>query len=140
MGILEFARPDVVTAPLDAHASEAAKRMRSHGVGSVVVVDEDDQPKGIVTDRDLAVDVLGRSDDPDVVKIRQIMTPDPVTVSANASVPDVLQRMDEQAHRRIPVVDGRELVGIVTLDDLIVLVARELDHAAGVIATESPAW
>jgi CBS domain-containing protein len=133
-------RPNVVTASPDAPASELADRMREHSVGSVVVV-EDGRPVGIVTDRDLSVGPFAAGDDPDETPARDVMTPDPETVTEDAGLMDVSERLCEAGVRRLPVVgDDGSLSGIVTLDDMAVLLTAELTDLAGVIQAESPPY
>lgn len=139
MTVRDLMREDVVTAVASTPIDEVAALMRDENVGSVVI-EGTDGPAGIVTDRDLAVDVLAESGDPTVVTAGDVMTPDPVTIDVDAGVFDLVSAMSEAAVRRMPVVDGDELVGIIALDDLIVLLARELDNLAGVIAAESPPY
>lgn len=132
-------REDVVAAGPAAPVAEVAGLMREENVGSVVVV-EGNAPVGIVTDRDLTVDVLAAGTDPATVTAEDVMTADPETIDVDAGVFDLVTAMCDASVRRMPVVDGDELAGIIALDDLIVLLARELDNLAGVIAAESPPY
>ena len=154
MQIEKLANEEVVTAGRDSPVRKIAELMFDHSVGSVVIV-ENDEPVGIVTDRDLAVELLAEDGpvnlfEPDVeladVTAEDVMTADPLVVDADDELPRVLHHMDEAHARRIPVVDDDGgLVGILALDDVVVHLAGEsahvsaqLDNVASVIRSESP--
>lgn len=113
---------------------DAAELMRAGDIGDVVVV-EDGHLVGIVTDRDLVVRVLatgGSPDDP----VRQACSADLVTVAPTDSIERAAELMSEHAVRRLPVVQGDDLVGIVSLGDL--AVARDPGSALADISAEQP--
>jgi CBS domain-containing protein len=139
MTVSDLMREDVVTAGPEATAGELARRMRDENVGSVVV-EEDREPTGIVTDRDLAVGPFAAGERPDARTAREVMTPDPATVATDAGVMELCRRMAEASVRRMPVVDDGRLAGIVTLDDILVLLAREQGRLADVVESESPSY
>lgn len=139
MPIQDLARADVVTASPETAAVEVARTMERERVGSVVVVDGD-EPVGIVTDRDLAVEVVAAEADPRTVTASDVMAGDLFTVPAEAGIFEVLEEMREAGVRRVPVVDGGEIAGIVTLDDFVVLIASELDDVSGVVQSEAPPY
>ena len=124
------ARDAIVTTP-ETTIAEAAKTMREHHVGSIVVVQADGQglrrPVGIVTDRDIVVEVVGVDLDPDVITVGDIMVADPVTVRAGESVMEAARAMRSKGVRRLPVVtEHGHLVGVITLDDLLNVITGEL--------------
>ncbi|SFL55439.1 CBS domain-containing protein [Halogranum rubrum] len=133
MTLDRLARTDVVTVDVDDTVDDVVEAMRTRNVGSVVVVDGD-KPRGIVTDRDL---VLYAMDD-DSLTARNVMAEDLFTVDVDADVFTVIDEMHERKVRRVPVLERGELVGIVTLDDFVRLLAAELDKLAAVIESESP--
>jgi len=140
MTIHDIARTDVVTASREQSAGNLATVMTEEDVGSVVI-EEEDRPVGIVTDRDLMVKVLEPRADPTTVTAGEIMTEDPTTVSIDDGVFEVTEAMAEASVRRMPVVDGEgSVAGIVTLDDLLVLLTRELGALSGVVEAESPPY
>lgn len=106
--------------------AEVAERMDSHGVGSVVVVDAERRPVGIVTDRDLLCRVVARGGDAAKTNAGDVMTPRPATGSVEEPIETLLERMREHRVRRLPIVEEGVLVGLVSLDDLISELAREL--------------
>lgn len=140
MPVIDVARTGVLTAHREQSAGNLATIMKEENVGSVVIED-DDRPVGIVTDRDLVLAVLEPRRDPREVTAEEIMTETVVTVEADAGVFEATATMYEYAVRRMPVVDGEgRLAGILTLDDVLVLLTDELDNVAGVIEAESPPY
>ena len=97
---------------------DAAKKMADLDVGSLPICGEDDRLKGMVTDRDIVVKVLAQGKDPGSTKAGELGEGKPVTIGADDSVSDAIRTMKEHKVRRLPVIDGQELVGIVTQGDL----------------------
>ena len=129
-----------MTAHRDQSAGNLATVMKEENVGSVIIED-DDRPVGIVTDRDLVVNVLEPRSDPSSVTAGDVMTETPVTVDLDEGIFSAIEVMHEHSVRRLPVVKaGGDIAGIVTLDDLVVLLSDELDDLAGVIEAESPPY
>jgi CBS domain-containing protein len=127
-------RKAVTVGPSDS-LSQAAKLMEQHKVGTVVVT-EHDRPVGIVTDRDLALAVCVRRVSPDSL-LRQVMIHPVSTIRDDDSIFHATQQMMEHAVRRLPVVDKLDrVVGLVSLDDLLPLLSRELDNMAQGIRAE----
>ena len=140
MPVIDVARTGVMTAHRDQSAGNLATVMKEENVGSVIV-EEEGRPVGIVTDRDLVLEVLEPRADPSAVTAAEIMTESPVTVAEDDGLFEAMTTMHEHAVRRLPVVnaDG-DVAGIVTLDDLFVMLADELDSLTGVIEAESPPY
>jgi CBS domain-containing protein len=132
MSLRRFER-DVVTLPLDAPIIEAAQKMRDGRVGCVVAIREG-RPVGILTDRDLALRVVADGLDPRATKIADVVTYEAVTLLRSDTLETAVARMRQFGVRRLPIVDEDGLlVGIVTSDDLIPLLARELvDLGSGI--------
>jgi CBS domain-containing protein len=130
MPIGEICNRDTVVVKRDDTVLEAAKLMRQHHVGDVIVVEERDGvrvPVGIVTDRDLVVEIMATELDPDVITVGDIMEQELVTVNESVGVFEAIQYMRSKTVRRLPVVDkDNALVGILTLDDLLELLSEEL--------------
>jgi CBS domain-containing protein len=109
----------VVTAAPDASVREVAELMRERNVGSVVLLGEDGRPHAFITDRDLAVSVL--ADGREATDHAQDHASSPVvTAREDMHVEEAAELMARNAIRRLPVLDGGRLTGIVTLDDLAV--------------------
>ncbi|MEU8247221.1 CBS domain-containing protein [Nonomuraea sp. NPDC048916] len=99
--------------------AEAARRMAELNVGSLPVCDENGQLKGIITDRDIVVKCIAKGKNPAEVKAGDLTTKAPVrSIDANADIGEVLHQMAEHKIRRIPVLENKELVGIISQADL----------------------
>lgn len=123
----------------------AAKLMREHHVGCVVVVSPNPatggrKPVGILTDRDIVTSVIAREVEPQRVRVDDLMTRKPVTVSEDTSLAEALQRMRAIGVRRLPVVkDNGDLSGILTLDDVVGHLVGQLGAVAASITHEQRA-
>ena len=140
MLLKDLCTPDVVSCTPDCSALHAARLMRQHHVGDLVVIEDaetDPSPIGMVTDRDIVVEVLGRDLDPAKVTLRQIMRKPAVIANVSEDVAQALERMKAHGVRRIPVVDGgSSLVGILCLDDLLKRLAADAAALVEVISRE----
>lgn len=139
MPIEDMARREVVTVEPDTSASEIAAVLEEERVGSAVVV-SGDEPVGIVTDRDIALEVVAGGQDPDAVTAEDVMTGDLLTVEPDELIYDTLDAMQDAGVRRIPVVEDGELVGIVTFDDFLVLISSELEHMSDIVQAGAPEY
>ncbi len=101
---------------------EAARKMRDLDVGSLPICGEDNRLKGMLTDRDIVVRCLAEGGDPTSTKASELAQGKPVTVGADDPVEEVLRTMSQYKVRRLPVIDGQDLVGVVSQAD----VARNL--------------
>ena len=99
------------------NAADAAGMMRSEDVGVIPVV-EDERLLGLVTDRDLVVRVVAERRDPTEVKVREVMTHSPVTVSPDTRLSEARELMAQHRVRRLPVVKGDHLVGVLSIGDV----------------------
>ena len=133
-----FFTKEVVTASPRDSLANVAKLMEQHNVGTVVIA-EQQRPVGIVTDRDLALAVCRQGILPEE-HVQKVMTCPVSTMRQNEGIYKATQHMMEKAVRRLPVVDdvGR-LVGLVSLDDLLLLLSRELNNMAQGIRAETTA-
>ena len=131
-------RRDVDTAKYDESVFDTARRMRDRQVGTVIVVDEK-RPIGILTDRDLTVRVLAAGLDPQTTRVSEVMTPSPTTIQEEDAIATALGCMRSGRFRRLPVVarDG-SLLGILALDDVLVLMAEELAEVGPLLRREAP--
>ena len=140
MPIGEFATRDVITAPRQASVLDVAKLMRKHHVGDIVVTDEiggRNVPAGIVTDRDIVLETLAQDVDPERVSAGDIMTQELVTVKESDGVFGAIELMRATGTRRAPVVDPQgALTGIISVDDLVGLLAEELSAVSKLISRE----
>ncbi|WP_265109915.1 CBS domain-containing protein [Halosolutus halophilus] len=140
MPIENLARSDVVTAATDESIRELASTMQAEDVGSVVITDGE-TPVGIVTDRDLAMQVLADGADPEGVVAEDVMSDDLQTIDEDAGFYQATESMSEHGIRRLPVTGSNdELTGIITVDDLNELLADEHQELAGVVRAQRPPY
>jgi len=139
MPIDNLARSDVVTASIDESVHELAAMMHDEAVGSIVITD--DGPVGIVTDRDLTMQVLGEQADPDELMAEDVMSDGLQTIEHDAGFYEATELMSEHGIRRLPVTDADgALQGIITADDLNELLAEEHQALANVIQAQRPPY
>ena len=116
-----------------------AERMNARNVGALVVLNRAEKPVGIVTDRDLAVKAVARGLDPYQTVAADVMTPSPATVQEDTPIEDALRVMRSGGFRRVPVVDDEgKLVGLVSLDDILELLAEEFQDIGRLLSKEGP--
>jgi CBS domain-containing protein len=96
----------------------AARRLAELNVGAMPICGEDDRLKGMLTDRDIVVKVLAAGKDPASTTAGDLAEGKPVTIGADDSVDEALRTMAEHKVRRLPVIDGHDLIGIVSQADL----------------------
>jgi len=128
----------VITADPHETVVEAARRMRDRHVGTLVVVDSERRPLGLVSDRDLVVSVLAQSPDKlDAIEVGDVMSGDLITALTNEPIEDAVKRMRTHGIRRLPVVtrDG-QLEGLLAFDDLVEQFSEELAELAGLLTSE----
>ena len=140
MAIGEICNREVVVVTRETTIANAARLMRQHHVGDVVVVMEEGglrTPLGILTDRDIVVETVAAELDPAALTVGEIMVQDLATVQESTGVFEAIRYMRDKGVRRMPVVnEGGDLIGILALDDLIDLLAEELGALARLIARE----
>jgi len=141
MDVGEICTREVVTVTAEATIVEAARLMREHHVGNVVVVERggrSPRPVGILTDRDIVVSVVAVT--PDLVPrllVEEVMSVDPVLARVGETVEDVIGKMRKEGVRRLPVVNAEDqLVGIVSFDDLTEYLAGVMSRLVENIDTE----
>ena len=131
---------DVACCTGDISIAEAARLMRQRHTGNLVVVDNADEeriPVGIITDRDIVIEVLGKGLDPAKTTVANAMSTQLVVADCGEDVSDAVERMRAHGVRRIPVTgDGGSLLGIFTLDDLLRLNAEQVDAPAAILSKE----
>jgi CBS domain-containing protein len=103
---------------------DAARRLADLNVGAVPICGEDNRLKGMLTDRDIVVKVLAAGKDPASTRAGELGAGKPVTIGADDSIEEALHTMSRHQVRRLPVIDGHDLVGIVSQADI----ARNLDE------------
>ena len=133
--IRELMTPNPVVLPGTASVHEASRAMRDAQIGDVIVI-ENNQVCGIVTDRDIVVRTVAETQDPATTTLADICSHNLLTVTPTDSVEEAVRLMRTHAIRRLPVVDGGQAVGIVSLGDL--AVERDPRSALGEISGAPP--
>jgi CBS domain-containing protein len=123
--IREIMTPDAVCIGENETLADAARKMRELDVGALPVCGEDTRLKGMVTDRDIVVRCIADNGDPQTVRAGELARGKPVTIGADDPVDEALAMMKEHQIRRLPVVDGHDLVGIISQAD----VARHIESS-----------
>ncbi|MDP3282355.1 MAG: CBS domain-containing protein [Nitrosomonas sp.] len=140
MTVGDICNREVITIQRDETVLEAAKLMRQYHVGAVIVIDKLDgrtAPVGIVTDRDLVVEVLATELDETVITVGDIMAPEVFMVKESTATYEAIEFMRRKTIRRLPIVDeAGELVGILTLDDALELLSEELLNLSKLVRYE----
>lgn len=121
----EACRKPPATIPSGSSIAEAARLMDRRAVGALVVVEDGDRPLGIVTDRDLVVRALGRRLPADAA-VDRVMSNDLVTLAADADLRKAITVFYRHPIRRLPLVDGGRMVGMLTVDDLVIDLVNDL--------------
>lgn len=130
---------DVVAADSGEKVRIAARRMAEHNVGTVVVVDEDRRPTGMVTDRDIAIRCVAEQRDPDGTTVWDVMTQPVHVIREDLPIDEALSKMAVAGNRRLPVVDDEgRLAGLLALDDVLDLLTEEAGMIGALLRRESP--
>jgi len=126
----------VVTAAATMTVTEAARAMRVKNVGTVVVVNAG-RPIGVLTDRDIVTDVVAQGKDPDAVRVSEVMRKKPTVIGADQGIFDAVRTFAKTGVRRLPVVtrDGK-MMGIIAMDDVLMLLGNEMGHIASALSAE----
>ena len=140
MNVGELCNREVVFAEREMGLVEAARLMREHHVGSLVVVAgrlSDRIPVGMITDRDIVVAAVAKEVDPKTLRVGDVMSAGALVVREQDGITDALRLMREKGVRRLPVVAASgALVGIVAIDDVLELVAEEMDGFVRTLRSE----
>ena len=137
----ELCNREVITATREMSIREAAQLMRDRHVGSLVVVEgsgDPQKPVGILTDRDIVIEVIAENVGVDEVAVGDVMTYALLKVNVQDSILDTAQRMRARGVRRVPVIEATgELAGILALDDILELLSEELSLLTRVTVREA---
>lgn len=140
MKLKELCVLDVACCRKETTIAEAARLMRQHHTGDLVVTDESDgtqEPVGIVTDRDIVMEVIAKGHDPDRTRVSDVMGHPVVVAAGSEDATTAIERMRAHGVRRLPIVDDRGAVfGILTLDDLYRGLAEQTAALAAIVSKE----
>jgi CBS domain-containing protein len=135
MHAIEAARKPPATITADRTITEAADEMDRLAVGALVVVEPDGRPVGIVTDRDLVVRAVARRASADA-RVDSVMSTDLVVLAPDADLRDAIRIFDAHAVRRLPLVADGAVIGMLTMDDLVVDLTADLGRLSRPIAAQ----
>ncbi len=133
--VREVMTPAPIALRPDQPLADAAREMRKHGIGDVLVA-EGGQLKGLITDRDIVVRGIADGKDPRSTAVAEVCSPDLVTVGPSDDASTAVGRMREAAIRRIPVVDNGRIVGVVSIGDM--AIERDERSVLADISAERP--
>lgn len=140
MNLGKICNREVVVIDRDCSVLEATRLMREHHVGSLVVVDRESggvKPIGVITDRDIVIEILAEEIPLDSVTIGDVMTRPAVTAREDDSVLEAMERMRTNGVRRMPVVDATGLlIGIISVDDMLEIISEEMSDLIALISRE----
>lgn len=140
MSVGEYCNRDVVVVDKTESVRQAINLMRKNHVGDVVVVEMQDNasiPLGILTDRDIVVEVLAEDVDLDAVNVADVMSYQLVTINEDTKLMDAIKQMRIKGVRRLPVVnESGELQGILSVDDLLELIVEQLSDIVALVSKE----
>ncbi len=140
MSVAEYCNREVVIVSKNEPVTEVIELMRSHHVGDVVVIDKQGDrvlPVGILTDRDIVLEIMAEDVDPNTIDVGDVMSYELVTIPENTPLMDTIKYMRTKGVRRMPVVDQQgSLLGIITADDILALLAEQMQDLAGLVTQE----
>ena len=138
MSLQTFCRKRLVTISPERSIAEACWLMKEKNVGCLIA-EHQGKLCGIITDRDIALKVTGEEKDPLTTMVQEIMTSDPIRISVDKDLPELVSLMHSHHVRRVPIVNGFDTtLGIVTLDDLIAQLGDEMSEIGKAISEEFP--
>ena len=136
----EYCNREIIITEQTISVAEAAALMRRHHVGDLVVVEkhgEKSLPVGIITDRDIVIEVIAQKIDPESLTVGDVMSNNPVSVSEQHSLLDTLEVMKKRGVRRLLIVDqSGSLQGMLTADDAVELIAEQMNDLTRLIHKE----
>lgn len=138
MSIKSISRKEFVSISPEATIKEVAGVMASKNVGSLIVV-KDGSPAGIITDRDIVVRVVNKGLDPSTIRVQDVMTIDPICLNEDLGIFEALEIVKEKGVRRYPVINREgKVVGILSLDDIVYLIGKEMCDVTQILVKSVP--
>lgn len=128
MIIKQLMHKELVTCSPSETCHDAAKKMKDNNVGTILIVEEGMKLKGILTDRDIALNVVGDSKDPRTTVVSEIMRPNPVSINSEMDIESALSTMSKENVRRLPVTQEGRLIGILSSADVASELKEEFDQ------------
>jgi len=138
MLVRDIMKREVVVVTPDISVREASKIMSKYDIGSLIVV-EDDNPVGILTERDI-LNLVAREENLDEIKVGKVMSRNIITIEADKKIDDAVDLMLKHKIKRLPVKEGNKIVGIVTTSDIIVAEPKLIEAIASLISLKIPGY
>ncbi len=136
MSLKDLMTEDVTYLPSSATVMDAAKFMTAMNVGSVIVTDGE-SPSGLITDRDVVAKVIALGKDSSTTKIGEVMVSPVITISEDKDIMDATKLMSTHGIRRLPITDAKgDLAGVVSLDDVLLSLSKEMGNVAATLKKE----
>jgi CBS domain-containing protein len=140
MSVRDICVREVDAASVEESVQAAAERMHTRNVGTLVVLNEDQEPIGMLTDRDLALRVVAAGKNPYRTTVAETMTRHPTTLSEDASIESAIAVMCAEPCRRLPIVDSDgKVAGLLSLDDVLKVLISDFSQISDLLRRESPA-
>jgi CBS domain-containing protein len=137
MLVREAMRRDVKTIRPNETVRNAAVTMNEKGIGSLVVVSGRGEVVGIITERDILVDVVATGRNPDEVRVEEVMTKDLITITPEKTLEEAADLMTEHKIKKLPVIENNRLIGIITATDLIAYEEKLVEKVAKILMISS---
>jgi len=141
MTIESIATREVVMISESVALNKAAELMKDHNIGAIIVIKDKNTSKtpcGIITDRDIMIKWLEKGIDNQALTVGQVMSQDLLTIKQNQSILDAISALSEKGVRRAPVINqAGEVIGIISIDDIFVLLAKEMDAISKIAQKQS---
>lgn len=141
MSLRKYLSKDVVMASGDTSIADITKTMKEKNVGSVVIVKNNENDRsllGIVTDRDILIKLIDQGSELNKKAVKEIVSQDVLTLKDSEGFKETTEKMAEKGVRRAPVVDdNNQVIGIVTLDDLLITLAEKLSVLSNILKKQS---
>ncbi len=138
MLVKDIMKREVIVVSPDVSVREASKIMSKYDIGSLIVV-EDDNPVGILTERDI-LNLVAKDENLDETKVGKVMSRDIITIEADKKIDDAVDLMLKHKIKRLPVKEGNKIVGIVTTSDIIVAEPKLIEAIASLISLKIPGY
>lgn len=139
MAVIDIARTSVETTGPETSVADTVRQLHEEAVSGLVIV-EGTEPLDLVTERDLTMALLDEDLDAETTPVRDFIDEELLTLDADTGIYDAIEALSNHGVRRAPVVENGELVGILSLSDVVVLLGMELQQVANAYRSSSPAY
>ncbi|MFN8769377.1 MAG: cyclic nucleotide-binding/CBS domain-containing protein [Neisseriaceae bacterium] len=133
MTIGNICKRETITIDENANLKEAAELMAKENIGFLVVTENNKLLKGTLADRDIVIKAIAQNERIDNIRVNDVMNKDLLILNGQDGVKDTLKALSNKGVRRAPIVDNNQIIGMVSIDDLVVMLVEELDFIAEII-------